>query len=73
MTQTVPVPYAIRHLIQSNNQLLKQYQAELTAKVLEANEEMMKILNLNPDDGWRLDMDTMSYIKINTDDTSVSE
>jgi hypothetical protein len=73
MTQTVPVPYAIRHLIQSNNQLLKQYQAELTAKVLEANEEMMKILNLNPDDGWRLDMDTMSYVKIDTDDTSVSE
>jgi hypothetical protein len=73
MTQTVPVPYAIRHLIQSNNQLLKQYQAELTAKVLEANEEMMKLLNLNPDDGWRLDMDTMSYVKIDTDDTSVSE
>jgi len=73
MTPTVPVPYAIRHLIESNNQLLKQYQAELTSRVLEANEEMMRIMNLNPADGWRLDTDTMSYVKIKADDTSVSE
>jgi hypothetical protein len=63
MTPTVPVPYALQRLIESNNQLLRQYQAELTNKVVEANEQMMQILGLNPADGWRLDADTMSYIK----------
>jgi len=64
MTPTVPVPLAIRHLIESNNQLLKMYQQELTTKVVVANEEMMRILSLDPNDGWRLDVDTYTYIKV---------
>lgn len=67
MTPTVPVPYAMQRLIESNNQLLRQYQAELTNKVAEANEQMMSILGLNPDEGWKLDLDTMSYIKAEAD------
>jgi hypothetical protein len=71
---TVPVPSAIKHLIESNNKLLRQYQEELTNAVLTANEEMMKLLQLDPKDGWRLDMETMSYIKTNpTTDASVGE
>jgi len=72
MTTTVPVPLALRHLIESNNQLLKTYQQELTTKVVVANEEMMRILNLDPNDGWRLDVDTYTYIKVE-DAPSVSE
>lgn len=69
----VPVPLALRHLIESNNELLKQYQQELTKKVVLANEEMMRMLGLDPSDGWRLDMSTFTYIKAKeTDDTSVS-
>lgn len=74
MTPTVPVPLALRHLIESNNQLLKVYQNDLTSKVLQANEEMMKLLGLNPTDGWRLDIDNLSYVKVeNTDAPSISE
>jgi len=70
---TVPVPLALQHLIESNNQLLKQYQAELTNKVLVANEEIMRVLKLDPNDGWRLDVGTFTYIKTEqSNDTSVS-
>ncbi len=36
MTNTVPAPLALRNLIESNNQLLKIYQSELTAKVAQS-------------------------------------
>jgi hypothetical protein len=73
MTPTVPVPYAIRHLIESNNKLLQQYQEELTNNVLMANEEIMRLLNLDPNDGWRLDMETMSYVKLESNDAPISK
>jgi hypothetical protein len=72
MQTTVPVPITLRYLIESNNRLLEDYQKVLTANVVRANEEMMQLLGLNPAEGWRLDMETMTYIKVQ-DDTPVSE
>jgi hypothetical protein len=73
MKHMVPVPLALRHLIESNNQLLKTYQEQLLNKVMTANEEMMRMLNLNPEDGWRLDLDNYTYVKTEqSNDTSVS-
>jgi hypothetical protein len=75
VTITVPVPLVLRNLIDSNNQLLKQYQAELTAQVVKANEEMMRMLQLDPSEGWRLDMGTYTYVKVEQptpDDTPIS-
>lgn len=69
--QSVPVPLALRHLIESNNQLLTTYQQELTQKVIVANDEMMRLLGLNPNDGWKLDIDTFTYVKTVNDDTSI--
>lgn len=70
---SIPVPLALKELILSNNQLLKQYQQELTSKVLLANEEMMRMLGLRPEDGWKIDMSTFTYVKTeSTDDTSVN-
>lgn len=71
--KSIPVPIALKELINSNNELLKQYQQELTNKVLLANEEIMRMLSLDPTDGWRLDMSTFTYVKTEKiDDTSVS-
>lgn len=73
--KSIAVPMALKELINSNNILLQNYQRELTSKVLSANAEMMKMLGLNPDDGWRLDIQLMMYVKdeqINTNDTSIS-
>ena len=66
----VPVPTALKELILSNNLLLQQYQEQLTSKVIVANIEMMQLLGLNPTDGWKLDTDTMMYIK-QEHDTSI--
>ena len=72
MKNTVPVPLALRQLIESNNQLLRQYQNDLTSKVMVANEEMMRLLGLDPTDGWRLDLETFTYVKVEqSDDTSI--
>lgn len=71
MTQTVPIPLALRHLIESNNHLLEVYQQELTKKVIIANEEMMRILGLDPNDGWKLDVGTFTYTKTVENDTPV--
>ena len=70
MQKTVPVPTALKELILSNNLLLQQYQEQLTSKVIAANLEMMELLGLNPIDGWKLDMETMMYIK-QENDTSI--
>ena len=70
---SIPVPTALIALIQANNELLKIYQRELTERVITANTEMMRILGLNAEDGWRLDMDTMTYIKVDQNAPSVSE
>jgi hypothetical protein len=61
--KSIPVPIALKELIASNNELLANYQKELTTKVISANIEIMQLLGLNPDDGWRLDMEQMVYIK----------
>lgn len=66
----IPVPTALKELILSNNLLLQQYQEQLTSKVIAANLEMMQLLGLNPSDGWKLDMETMMYIK-QEHDTSI--
>jgi hypothetical protein len=68
---SIPVPVVLRELINSNNALLNQYQQELTKKVISANLEMMQLLGLNPEEGWRLDTDQMMYIK-QENDTPIS-
>ena len=63
MNNKVPIPLALKNLIDSNNTLLQKYQKELTEKVLVSNEEMMRLLNLDPSEGWRLDMENLVYVK----------
>lgn len=63
---TIPVPLALQELIKVNNQLLQQYQNQLTQKIYSANEEMMTLLGLDPNDGWRVDTDSMMYVKVET-------
>lgn len=61
--KSIPLPIALKELIISNNQLLKDYQRDLTNKVLLANREMMTLLGLSEDDGWVIDLETLTYIK----------
>lgn len=59
----IPLPTAMRELINSNNTLLQNMQQEMLQRVNAANVEMMQILGLNPKDGWRLDLDKMKYVR----------
>lgn len=63
MTERIKVPLALKALIERNNELLELRQNELTAQVIEANQELMVALQLDPADGWRLDMAAMEYVR----------
>jgi len=69
----VSLPIALRSLIQKNNELLRRYQASLVEEIQEANVQMMQILNLDPNDGWRLDMDNMVYVRPEAQEQPVEE
>lgn len=67
---TLDVPLALQNLIRANNTLLKTYQAQLMQEVQDANLQMMQLLQLNPRDGWILDMEQMVYTKPSTETES---
>lgn len=64
MDTRLPIPLALKHLIDSNHELLEQYRQQLMQKVVQSNTEMMTLMNLDPKDGWRLDVDEYEYVKI---------
>ena len=81
MTDTinsVPVPMALKELINTSNTLLQNYQQELTSRVQIANREIMTLMGLSSEDGWQLDMQTLTYVKVESpnkemdNDSSVS-
>lgn len=61
---TIEVPLALQNLIKANNTLLKSYQAQLMDEVQRANLQMMSLLQIDPANGWRLDMENMVYVRI---------
>lgn len=61
---SVPVPMALKELINTSNTLLQNYQQELTSRVQIANREIMALMGLSSEDGWQLDMQTLTYVKI---------
>lgn len=61
---TIDVPLALQNLIKANNTLLKSYQAQLMDEVQRANLQMMSLLQIDPANGWRLDMENMVYVRI---------
>jgi hypothetical protein len=65
---TVNIPVALRQLITTSNELLKNYQTKLLGEIEEANVQMMEILKLDPRLGWRLDMERMVYVRPQTEE-----
>ena len=60
---TLEVPLALQQLIHTNNQLLRKFQGELLQQIQESNAQMMQILRLTPEAGWKLDMERMVYVR----------
>ncbi len=65
----IPVPLAIRQLVELHNSRIREYQQTSLRELQDANVELMAIMGLLPQDGWRLDMESMKYIKIPTQTT----
>jgi hypothetical protein len=59
----VPVPLAVRQLVDVHNQRIQDSLRGLQT----ANLELMQIMNLRPEDGWRLDLDNLRYVRIATE------
>lgn len=59
-----PVPLAIRHLVELHNLRIREYQQKSLQELQDANIELMLMMGLSPQDGWRLDMETMKYVKV---------
>lgn len=64
---TMEVPTALSQLIINNNEALKIYQSQLMNQIRDANNQMMQILKLDSELGWRLDMERMLYVKTTID------
>ena len=61
---TMEVPLALQQLIVTNNERLQEYKNELMRQVQDANSQLMQILKLDPNQGWRLDANRMVYVKL---------
>ena len=59
-----PVPIAIRQLIELHNTRLREYQQKSLQEIQDANVELMLMMGLLPQEGWRLDMEEMKYVKV---------
>ena len=68
---TVQIPIALEQLIKTSNDLLKNYQAKLMDNIQRANVNLMELMQLRPEEGWRLDMDRMVYTRPITEDDIV--
>jgi hypothetical protein len=62
-----PVPLAIRQLIELHNNRIREYQQTSLRELQDANVELMTMMGLLPQEGWRLDMESMKYVKIPTE------
>ena len=69
-TTEAPVPIAIRQLIELHNTRIREYQQRSLQELQDANIELMLMMGLLPQEGWRLDMETMKYIKVPTNGNS---
>lgn len=73
--QVMEVPKSLKYLILSNNEIIQKHKAELMQQVYEASIEQMNLLNLRPEEGWRLDTENLRFVQIevNKEDATVSE
>jgi len=66
----VPVPLAIRQLVELHNARIREYQQKSMQELQDANIELMTMMGLLPQQGWRLDMESMKYVRVSTDGNS---
>lgn len=71
--QQIPVPEVMRQLIQHQNDILNRTQQQLFNELGDANAELMKIMGLNPNEGWKLDISKLAYVREVTTEPTVEQ
>ena len=66
----VPVPLAIRQLIDLHNDKIQEYRRTSLTEIQQASLEIMALMGLHIADGWRLDLDTLQFIKVSTEQST---
>jgi hypothetical protein len=61
------IPLALRQLIQLHNEKVREYQQIAMLEIQRASLELMQLLNLSPNDGWKLDVENMKFVKVPTE------
>ena len=67
--QEAPLPLALHQLIKLHNEKVREYQQIALLEIQRASMELMEMMNLSPNDGWKLDMDNMKFVKVSTEQT----
>jgi len=57
------IPVVLSRLVDLSNRMLQDYQQKLYADIETSAVDLMKVLGLNPEDGWRLDLERKKFIK----------
>lgn len=66
----IPVPLAIRQLTELHNAKIKEYQQTALIEIQKASVELMTLMGLSFEDGWRLDIDNLKFVKVSTEQTT---
>lgn len=66
----VPFPLAVRQLIELHNTRLREYQQNSLREIQDAGVEIMNLLGLLPRDGWRMDVESMKYVRVPQQDNN---
>lgn len=61
--ETRPLSRSMKTLIGFSNELLTQYQQKLYTEIELAAREEMELLELNAEEGWRIDLAAQVYLK----------
>jgi len=75
MQETIKCPKSLQYMVEQSNQRLKEMQDTFTSQIIEATQELMEILNISSQDGWKVDLDNMVFVREvpDEDNASVSE
>ncbi|MEK9767584.1 MAG: hypothetical protein VW683_01575 [Betaproteobacteria bacterium] len=65
-----PLPQALMKVIDNGNQRVLTLQQEVMQEIQDSAYELMLLMGLDPNDGWRLDLQTRQFLQIKVEDPS---
>lgn len=64
IVEEIEIPTILKFMIDSSNKELQETQKRLMSQLNDSIEEVMDMMTLDRDDGWRIDLENQKFIKI---------